>query len=67
MCPIRRPTSTHPDSHGDARVTTVASDGPKRCVIGIRRRSAVGKMVLGSNAHRILMDAPCPVVTVRAA
>jgi nucleotide-binding universal stress UspA family protein len=37
------------------------------CVIGIRRRSAVGKMVLGSNAHRILMDSPCPVLTVRAA
>jgi len=37
------------------------------CVIGIRRRSAVGKMVLGSNAHRILMESPCPVLTVRAA
>jgi nucleotide-binding universal stress UspA family protein len=37
------------------------------CVIGIRRRSAVGKMALGSNAHRILMDSPCPVLTVRAA
>ena len=37
------------------------------CVIGIRRRPAVGKMVLGSNAHRILMDSPCPVLTVRAA
>lgn len=36
------------------------------CVIGIRRRSAVGKMLLGSNAHRIIMDAPCPVLTVRA-
>ena len=32
-----------------------------------RRRSAVGKMVFGSNAHRILMDSPCPVLTVRAA
>jgi nucleotide-binding universal stress UspA family protein len=36
------------------------------CVIGIRRRSAVGKMLLGSNAHRILMDAHCPVLTVKA-
>ena len=33
------------------------------CVIGIRKRTAVGKMLLGSNAHRILMDAPCPVLT----
>ena len=37
------------------------------CVIGIRRRTAVGKMLLGSNAHRILMDAPCPVLAVKAA
>jgi nucleotide-binding universal stress UspA family protein len=37
------------------------------CVIGIRRRSAVGKMLLGSNAHRIIMEAPCPVLTVRPA
>jgi nucleotide-binding universal stress UspA family protein len=37
------------------------------CVIGIRKRSAVGKMLLGSNAHRIIMDAPCPVLTVRPA
>jgi nucleotide-binding universal stress UspA family protein len=36
------------------------------CVIGIRRRSAVGKMLLGSNAHRILMAAHCPVLTVKA-
>lgn len=35
------------------------------CVIGIRRRSAVGKMLLGSNAHRILMEAPCPVLAVK--
>jgi nucleotide-binding universal stress UspA family protein len=36
------------------------------CVIGIRRRTAIGKMLMGSNAHRILMDAPCPVLAVKA-
>ena len=36
------------------------------CVIGIRKRTAAGKMLLGSNAHRILMNASCPVLTVRA-
>jgi nucleotide-binding universal stress UspA family protein len=35
------------------------------CVIGIRRRTAVGKALLGSNADRILMDAPCPVLAVK--
>ena len=36
------------------------------CVIGIRRRSAVGKMLLGSNAFRILMHTPCPVLAIKA-
>lgn len=40
--------------------------GATLCVIGLRKRSAVGKMLLGSNAHKILMDAPCPVLSVRA-
>ena len=39
--------------------------GASLCVIGIRKRTAVGKMLLGSNASRILMKAPCPVLTVR--
>ena len=43
----------------------IAEVGATLCVIGLRRRSQVGKMLLGSNAHRILMESPCPVLSVR--
>ena len=40
--------------------------GAELVVIGMRHRTAVGKFLLGSTAQRILMDAPCPVLAVKA-
>ena len=35
-------------------------------VIALRHRSAVGKILMGSTAQRLLLDCPCPVLGVKA-
>ena len=42
--------------------TEVAADA---IVIGIRHRTAVGKLLMGSVAQRVIIDAACPVIAVK--
>jgi nucleotide-binding universal stress UspA family protein len=40
--------------------------GAELLVIGLRRRTPVGKMIMGSVAQHVLIDAACPVLAVKA-
>lgn len=37
----------------------------EQIIIGVKRRSKVGKLLFGSNAQYVILNAPCPVLTVR--
>jgi nucleotide-binding universal stress UspA family protein len=51
---------------GEDQIAVAEETSADFIVIGLRRRTPVGKLVLGSNAQRILLDAPCPVLAVKA-
>ena len=58
-------------SAGDDIVETFAevasSAGARLVVIGMRRRSPVGKLVTGSDAQRLLLDLDVPILAVKPA
>jgi len=60
---LRRETGT--SDLAEDLVTAAERASADLIVIGLRRRSPVGKLILGSNAQRILLDAPCPVLAVK--
>jgi nucleotide-binding universal stress UspA family protein len=61
---VRQATSGRPAT--DELLSAIESDGADLLVIGLRRRSPLGKLVLGSTAQQLLLDAPCRVLAVKA-
>lgn len=53
------------DDVAEALMTAAEDGDASLIVIGLRRRSPLGKLILGSNAQRILLDAPCHVLAVK--
>lgn len=54
-------------SPGEDLVAFAQENAVDLIVIGIRRRSPVGKLLLGSNAQDVLLGADCPVLAVKPA
>jgi nucleotide-binding universal stress UspA family protein len=49
----------------DVIVNTAQEMAAHLIVIGLRRRTPIGKLLMGSTAQRILLDAHCPVLAVK--
>jgi len=49
----------------DAVLDEIHARNATRLVVGVKRRSAVGKAVLGSISQRLLLSAPIPVLAVK--
>lgn len=52
-------------SHADNLIDLSFDEQAQLVVIGIRRRSPVGKLFMGSISQRVLLEAHCPVTAVK--
>jgi nucleotide-binding universal stress UspA family protein len=60
---MRQPASAQSPAE---EILTAADDvDAEMIVIGLRRRSPVGKLFLGSSSQQVILDASCPVVAVK--
>ncbi|MEQ3555028.1 universal stress protein [Pseudonocardia nematodicida] len=61
------PPPTDGRNPADVLVDVSYDDDVDLLVIGLRRRSPVGKLLMGSTSQRVLLEADCPVVAVKPA
>ena len=60
-------TATDEDGRAAALVALTEQVGADLLVIGSRRRTPIGKFLLGSTVQRVVLDSPVPVLVVKAA
>ncbi|MGD8368251.1 MAG: universal stress protein [Desulfobacterales bacterium] len=52
-------------SSGEDIVQFAVEEGVDEIVVGVKRRSKVGKLLMGSTAQYVILKAPCPVLTIK--
>ena len=52
-------------SPGEDLIQFVKDNNIDKIFIGVKKRSKVGKLVFGSTAQYVILNAPCPVVVVK--
>jgi nucleotide-binding universal stress UspA family protein len=57
------PAGTNP---AEGILKVVAETKPELVVIGMRRRTELGKLILGSTAQQLMLRVDCPVLAVKA-
>ena len=50
---------------GESIVDYAVEKGIDEIIIGIQKKSKVGKFLFGSTAQHVILEAPCPVLTVK--
>ena len=56
----------HGTDSAEQILATLQAEDARMLVIGVRHRTPVGKLLLGSTAQRLLLEATCPVPAVKA-
>ncbi|WP_232679100.1 universal stress protein [Nocardioides sp. R-C-SC26] len=53
------------DDVADAVLGAARESSARLIVVGVRKRTPVGKLLLGSVAQRVILEADCPVLAVK--